>query len=184
LLPCCIAALLPCCLAALLPCCLAAAGYDINMSNSISAEQSAISQKTDLLDVAEEKRREHKRFSENHYGRSQTLAAWLLGTLVAINTSGAAAVIAAVKDADRQPAIAFATGIVLAVVSGICSWTEAHGRAGYHYVESLQAPDQMAMRTKRVAEWQMKSFELLSPVLNVLSLLAFVVGCFWAAQVL
>lgn len=139
---------------------------------------------TETRDWAEEKRREHKRFSENHYNRSQTLAAWLLATLVAVNTSGAAAIIAAVKDADRQPAIAFAVGVALAIASGMCSWGEAHAHAGLHYVKSLATWDEEDRKTKRIAEWQANAFALWSPILNVLSLIASIVGASWAALVL
>jgi uncharacterized membrane protein len=135
-------------------------------------------------DQQADRRKEHKRLSENHYNRSQTLAAWLLATLVTVNTSGAAALIAATQGADRQPAIAFAIGVALAIASGMCSWGEAHAHAGLHYVKSLTELDEEDKRTQRVAEWQASAFALWSPILNVLSLLSFVVGAFWAARVL
>ena len=149
-----------------------------------TAEVSNDLDSTTSADQQTEKRREHKRFSENHYNRSQTLAAWLLATLVAVNTSGAAAIIAATKDADRQPAIAFAIGVALAIASGMCSWGEAHAQAGLHYVRSLVELSEEDQRTKRIAEWQASAFWLWSPILNGLSLLAFIVGTFWAARVL
>jgi hypothetical protein len=136
------------------------------------------------IDLAEAKRREHKRFSESHYNRAQTLAAWLLATLVAVNTSGAAAIIAAAKGADRQPAIAFAIGVALAVASGMCSWGEAHAHAGIHYVRSLAIWDEEDRKTRRVAERQADAFALWSPILNVISLTTFIVGVSWAAVVL
>jgi hypothetical protein len=122
-------------------------------------------------------RAEHKRFSENHYNRAQTIAAWLLATLVAVNTSGGVAIVSAAKRTDRQPALAFALGVALAVLSGLCTWGEALNYAGFHYVKSQERPtaeeeemrdgsNMLAPRLATAALW-----------LNGAALTAFIVGC-------
>lgn len=133
-----------------------------------------------------DKRREHKRFSENHYNRAQTLAAWLLATLVAVNTSGAAAILTAAKGADRQPAIMFAIGVALAVASGMCSWAEAFRHSDFHFGES-HAPDDLNEADKR--RWDRSKtlapmYADLAVALNILALSGFVIGCIWASQAL
>jgi hypothetical protein len=134
--------------------------------------------------TAKQRRDEHKRFSENHYNRAQTLAAWLLATVVAVNTSGAAGLMAAAEGADRQPAIAFAAGVALAVMSGLASWAEAYNHAGLHFVKSLEAPSEDERSRCTKCEWWAPRLASTALVLNVAALVAFVAGCVWSAAVL
>ena len=137
-----------------------------------------------LADKAADKRREHKRFSENHYNRAQTLAAWLLATLVAVNTSAAAAIIATVKDADRQPAVAFAAGVASAVASGMFSWGEAFKHSDYHYGE-IQEKLNKADRSRQESSKKLAPFFASAAVtLNIVSLAFFVAGYIWSARAL
>lgn len=126
-------------------------------------------------------RSEHKRFSENHFNRAQTLAAWLLATLVAINSAAGAAVLSALKGDQRGAAMWFASGVVLAVVSGILSWAEAHDRAGLHYVLSREKPSGKEGRLRDRCDKRAPLLAELAIGANVISLLLFVVGCLWAA---
>jgi hypothetical protein len=133
------------------------------------------------LSPSEEARRaESKRFSEHNYNRAQTLAAWLLATLVAVNTSGAAAILTA--KLHYAALSGFSGGVVFAILSGIASWGEAFNKAGLHYVQSLPAPDEDEQRTAdKCKKWAPRLFAA-ALVFNMLALAGFIVGCVIAAR--
>jgi hypothetical protein len=132
---------------------------------------------------AESRRREdHKRMSVEQFNRASGIAAWLLATLVAVNTSGAGASLAFAK--NMEAAGAFAIGIVLAIFSGITSWLEAFSLAQAHHFASLDESDlrydEEMLQKYRVTR-QSRSLLLNSFVSNILSLAAFSVGCVLAS---
>ncbi|MFN3387418.1 MAG: hypothetical protein ACK40O_00690 [Allosphingosinicella sp.] len=135
---------------------------------------------------AAEHRRERKRLSENQFNRAQSLAAWLLATLVAVNGGAVVAILSiqeAARDGGRLPTVAFTIGIVLAVLSGFCSWREAYHKSKLYYFESLR-DDQLTSAAKKHKVRAGSRATLLgrfARYTNYGSLLGFVAGCVWAA---
>ena len=135
-------------------------------------------EKWDKPDQEADHRRERKRLSEHHYGRSQALSAWLLATLVGINGGALAS-----KFIDATEAPCFVLGIIFAILAGFASWQEAQDRSGLHYVESLPL-ENVTFHGERLAQtwqWRWPALRLASKALNWLSLLSFVLGCIVAA---
>lgn len=136
------------------------------------------------------------------FTRADALAAWLLATLVAINTSGAGASALSLS-ANKRAAIAFAAGVFLAVLSGMTSWGEAYSHGSALSVERLSAQWRQLMERgeqrldPQIVDESVKFIEsglwyrtrivfarALFPIafiLNVLSLSAFAIGCLMAA---
>lgn len=124
-------------------------------------------------------RRERKRLSENHYNRANSLAAWLLATLVAVN-GGAVAI----DGVGRAYGLPFVVGIVAAILSGFASWQEAQDRMGLHYIESLDPANRTKQADRRESLWAWRgpALRIAAKVLNWASLGAFIAGCVLAAQ--
>jgi hypothetical protein len=130
------------------------------------------------------------------FNRADSLAAWLLATLVTINTSGTGAALA--LQANKEAAIAFASGIILAVLSGMTSWGEAYNRGAALTLERLISEFRHIRSYAAISEaMNFKDGEILPPeftdrsariqflfksafLLNLLSLAAFAVGCILA----
>jgi hypothetical protein len=135
-----------------------------------------------------EHRKERKRLSENHYNRAQALAAWLLATLVAVNGGATVAIITSkgeLPDSARLPSIAFTAGLILAIISGFCSWRDAYHRSSLYYFESLRV-DQLGASARRKMESAATWSKRLAPwarYTNFASLAAFLTGCVWAGCV-
>jgi hypothetical protein len=160
-----------------------------------AAGRASNAEKMRRAEEAERKAADEKLFerqemlSESNRSRVDSLSAWLLATLVAVNTSGAGATLLADGKgsiANKAAAVAFATGICLAILSGVLARTEASRRATFHYYRSLKrtgdrhwASDSELLRgwrwTKRIARAAL--------TLNLLSLAAFAVGCIAIASV-
>jgi len=110
---------------------------------------------------------------QSYYGRADSIALWLLATLVAVNTSGTGAALALA--ANKEAAIAFASGVFMAILSGMSSWGEAYNRA-YAY-RGREKEDSWRWFWARVL------FRA-ALALNLLSLTAFAVGCIMATGVI
>lgn len=112
---------------------------------------------------------ENRRLSEVSHAKAQSIAAWLLATLVAVNTSGAGAVLA--LDANHDAAIAFASGVFLAILSGMASWGEATVGAVVLFMLSVPELNRFDLqRLDRHAFWS-----------RILFRTAFAIGCAKAA---
>jgi hypothetical protein len=124
----------------------------------------------------------HKMLSESSVSRVDSLSAWLLATLVAVNTSGAGATLLAANKAasmNKLAAAAFATGICMAILSGMISRMEASKRVSHHSDANMKwIWDDAEERTRYDSVGRQIIF--LSRVgfaLNLVSLSAFAVGC-------
>lgn len=132
-------------------------------------------------------RKERKRLSENHYNRAQSLAAWLLATLVAVNGSATLTTLsraAPLPNGARLPALAFVVGLILAIISGFSSWRDAQDRSGLYYLESLR-PDQLGdegKRRKLILVARSRWLGAAARYTNYASLAALITGLAWAAQ--
>ncbi|SOB86749.1 hypothetical protein SAMN06297144_1858 [Sphingomonas guangdongensis] len=126
-----------------------------------------------------EHRKQRKRLSETHYMRGQSISAWLLATLVAIN--GGALATSRVAQANAWP---FVIGVVIAVIGGFVMTQEAQDRTAFHYLESLADTNikPYGKTLKRRLEWRWPMLRLLARTLNVASLSLFVVGCVLVAS--
>jgi hypothetical protein len=104
----------------------------------------------------------------SYYGRADSIALWLLATLVAVNTSGAGAALA--MKVNEEAAIPFASGVFMAILSGMSSWGEAYLRAYAYRVRE--------MKEEYPSRWFWARVLFRTAfALNLLSLAAFAVGC-------
>jgi hypothetical protein len=131
-------------------------------------------------------RLERKRLSENYFNRAQTLSAWLLATLAAVNGGAILATISRptpIPTGAHKPAIVFVLGLAMALTSGLCSWWEAQDRSALYYIESLRpdrrtvAANARLLRLKR----RVSHLRIAARLTNYGSLFAFLGGCAWAA---
>jgi zinc transporter ZupT len=134
-----------------------------------------------------DERAEFKRFSEHHYGRAQTLAAWLLATLVAVNSGAGLSLLSAARPPNEslaQPVLAFVAGVVCAILSGLASWQAAFDQAGTNFLKSKAT--RTSAQDNELRKWGKRgtNLEKGSRLLNAASLLCFVGGCAWAAFIL
>jgi hypothetical protein len=132
-------------------------------------------------------RAERKRLSENNYNRAQSLAAWLMATLVATNGAGAATLLGGaaplVESVGTRPVLCFIGGVIAALTAGFGSWLEAQDRSGLHYWESRPSAGLSNEAARQMCWLQFKSawFRRAARVANATSLAAFIVGCSVAA---
>lgn len=130
-------------------------------------------------------RKESKRFSEHHYGRAQNLAAWLLATLVAVNSGAALALLSFERSLDldlHKTAAAFVAGVVTAILSGFASWQAAFDQAGEYFVLSKASKGPAEEKNLKLWQTRGKFLEIASRVLNYASLGLFIFGCALAAR--